>query len=98
METSTLISLAAVIISFIFNFTGYKRSKTTDDKTDASEMTTVIVKLENIDSGVKEIKTDMRVMQNDVKAQNEKLIRIDESLKSAWKRINKMEGSQNETD
>lgn len=98
METSTLISLAAVVISFIFSFTGYKRSKTTDDKSDASEMTTVIVKLENIDSGVKEIKAEMRDIKQDVKAQNEKIIRIDESLKSAWKCINKIEGTQNETD
>ncbi|SHM82030.1 hypothetical protein SAMN02746066_03423 [Anaerosporobacter mobilis DSM 15930] len=91
IDLSTTISILAICISFAFGYATFKRNRSTDDKTDASEMTTVIVKLENIDIGVREIKSDMRAIQNDVKAQNDAIIRLEESLKSAWKRITFLE-------
>lgn len=88
---SLIISFFAVCTSFVLGYATFKRNKTTDDKSEASDMTTVIVKLETINDGVREIKNDMRAIQNDVKAQSETIIRLDESVKSAWKRISFLE-------
>ena len=68
-----------------------KRNKSTDDKKEATEMTTVIVKLENISKDTGEIKKDMKSVKDEVKHNTEKIIRLDESLKSAWKAINRLQ-------
>lgn len=68
-----------------------KRNKSTDDKKEATEMTTVIVKLENISKDTGEIKNDMKSVKDEVKHNTEKIIRLDESLKSAWKAINRLQ-------
>ena len=52
----------------------------------------MIVKLENIGKDTSEIKADIKGVKSDVKKNTEQIIRLDESLKSAWKRINQLEG------
>jgi hypothetical protein len=44
-----------------------KRSQKTDDKKEATELTTVIVKLENISTGISEIKNELGNIKIDVK-------------------------------
>lgn len=60
-------------------------------------MTTVIVKLENIISGITDIKSEIASLKNDQKDDHDRLIRVESSINSAWKRINeisaKVEGS-----
>lgn len=99
VELATLISIVSVgfaILSGVFNM---KRNKTTDDKKEATEMTTVIVKLENISKDTGEIKNDIKSVKDEVKHNSESIIRLDESLKSAWKAINRLqEGADSHVD
>lgn len=67
-------------------------SKTSRDN--ASELTTVIVKLENIGSGIADIKAELNTIKKDQRDDHDKLIRLDESLESAWHRINSIEKQQ----
>lgn len=83
-----VISLAFGIFSGIINM---KRNQKTDDKKDASELTTVIVKLENIGNGIAEIKSEMSNVKNDIKEDRERIIRIEESVKQAHKRLDSIE-------
>lgn len=82
------ISLAFGVYSGIANM---KRNQRTDNQKDASEMTTVIVKLENISAGIAEIKSDFNGMKVEVKELRDRLIITEQSLKSAWKRIEALE-------
>ncbi len=82
------ISLAFAIYSGITNL---KRNKSTDDKNDATEMTTVIVKLENIGTGITEIKAEMNNVKNDIKESRERIIKVEESAKQAHKRLDLFE-------
>ena len=50
VEVSVAISLVSLIVAIIVGVSGMKRTARNDDKKDASELTTVIVKLENIGS------------------------------------------------
>ena len=50
-------------------------------------MTTVIVKLENISSGIRDIKEEINTLKTDQKADHDRLIRVEESLQQAWERI-----------
>lgn len=62
----------------------------TDSRRNTTELTTVIVKLENISSGIKDIKGEIAHMKDDMKDDHDKLIQVETSLSSAWKKINSM--------
>ena len=81
-------SLAFAVYSGIANL---KRNKSNDDKKDATEMTTVIVKLENIGNGITEIKSEMTNVKNDIKENRERIIKVEEGVKQAHKRHDSLE-------
>lgn len=91
IEIALLISGVSLAFGIYQGVSNHKRIQKADAKQDASEMTTVIVKLENICAGIAKIEAKMNSIENDRKEDREKLIRIDESLKAAWKRINIIE-------
>lgn len=61
-----------------------------NSKENTSELTTVIVKLENIGSGISDIKSEIASLKDDQRDDHDKLIKLDASLSSAWKRINEI--------
>lgn len=91
VEVAILISAVSLGFAIYSGVANMKRNKTTDDKKEATEMTTVIVKLEGISRDTSEIKNDLKSVKEDVKHNSEQIIRMDESLKSAWKTINKLQ-------
>lgn len=64
-----------------------KRNKTVDDKKDATELTTVIVKLENIGNDTKDIKNELRSIRNEVGELRERVIVTEQASKSLHKRV-----------
>lgn len=56
-----------------------------------AQQTTVIVKLENICIGINEIKSELNSVKVDLRQNNDKLIRVEESCKQAHKRIDCIE-------
>lgn len=91
VEVAILISAVSLGFAIYSGVANMKRNKTTDDKKEATEMTTVIVKLEGISRDTSEIKNDLKSVKEDVKHNSEQIIRMDESLKSAWRAINKLQ-------
>lgn len=78
------------------------RNSKADTKKDAGQMTEIIVKLNVIDENVKEVKSDMKDNRADVDKVKERLIIVEESTKSAHKRIDGLvyeieKGNLNET-
>lgn len=61
-----------------------------NNKENTSELTTVIVKLENIGNGITDIKSEIASMKDDQKIDHDTLIEVKSSLSSAWKRINEI--------
>ena len=59
-----------------------------NNKENTSELTTVIVKLENIGNGISDIKTEIASMKNDQKEDHDRLIKVESSLASLWKQYN----------
>ena len=68
------LSVAFAVYSGIVN---QKRTGKQDARQDATEMTTVIVKLENIGTGIAEIKAELSDIKNDVKENRERIIRLE---------------------
>jgi peptidoglycan hydrolase CwlO-like protein len=87
IEVALLISIFALAFSIFFGLSTNKRNKTKDDKQDASQLTMVIVKLENIGNGVSEIKQEISSVKEDGRKDRECIIRLEESVKQAHKRM-----------
>lgn len=63
------------------------------NKENTTELTTVIVKLESIGNGVADIKAEIANLKNDQKEDHDKLIKLESSLATAWKRIDEVKGA-----
>lgn len=59
-----------------------------NNKESTTELTTVIVKLENIGNGISDIKAEIANMKNDQKEDHDRLIQVESSLSSLWKQFN----------
>mgnify|MGYP001049299441 CR=1 FL=1 len=91
IEVALLISGVSVAFGIFAGISNLRRNQKLDDKKDATEMTTVIVKLENISIGISEIKNEMANVKNDIKESRERIIKVEESAKQAHKRIDTLE-------
>ena len=91
METSEIISLVSVTIAFIVAVVSIYRNSREDHKQDDSKMTTGIVQLETIKDGIKDIKADVKDIKGEVEVIKERLVAVEQSAKSAHKRIDMIE-------
>lgn len=91
VEVALLISGVSLAFGIYSGISNLKRNQKADAKQDTAELTTVIVKLENIGNGITEIKSEMTNVKNDVKDDRERLIRVEESAKQAHKRLDNIE-------
>lgn len=90
IEVALLISIVSVFFAIFSGVVNMSRNKKQDDKKDAADFTTVLIRLDKISEDTNEIKNDMKSVRADVRHNSEAIIRIDESLKSAWKQINEI--------
>lgn len=91
IEVSLLISVLSVGFAIYMGVSNMKRNKATDDRKEATEMTTVIVKLENISNDTKEIKNELRSVRNEVGELRERVIITEQAAKSLHKRVDSHE-------
>lgn len=83
------------VIALLISAAALWRNLRGDTKQDQSEMTTVIVKLETINENVKEVKTDIKDVKTDMERMKERLTIVEQSVKSAHKRIDDVQEDQN---
>ena len=91
IEVAVLISGISLAFGLFSGISNLKRNQKADDKNEASQLTTVIVKLENISNGITEIKAEMTNVKNDLKETRERIIKVEESAKQAHKRLDTFE-------
>lgn len=90
VELALIISIVSVGFSIYTGVANMKRNNRNDDRNDATQLTTVIVKLENISAGISDIKSDMRNIKDEVKELRDRLIQVEDSTKSAHHRISEL--------
>lgn len=83
IEITQLVSVFSLLIAAF----ALARNLKLDTKSDQTELTTVIVKLETINENIKEVRNDMKDVKNDIDKIRERLIAVEQSVKSAHKRI-----------
>lgn len=99
MAEETVIALLISAVSLVFGiYTGVfsiKRSTRKDERRDASELATVMVKLEDIVEGIGEIKSDIANVKLDIKALTERLIVAEQRIRQADKTIDEIQKRRN---
>jgi hypothetical protein len=88
---ATTIGVICAILGMIIGVLGYKRTATKDMQAETKEGAIMATKLDFISQGVNNIQVKMEAQENKFGAMNEKIIRIEESTKSAHKRIDEFE-------
>lgn len=81
IEIALVISTLSLVFGIYQGVSNLKRNNKQDAKTDSAQLTTVIVKLENIGNDINEIKTDVRDVKADIKDHSERLIRLEQQVK-----------------
>lgn len=87
IDVSILISVISVSIAGFVAVVNWKKGNKTEDKKEATEITTVIVKLENISNDTKDIKNELRNVRNEVGELRERVIVAEQTAKSLHKRV-----------
>ena len=95
IEVALLISGVSLAFGIYQGITNMRRNSKKDDQHDAAQLTTVIVKLENIGIGITEIKNDMRNVKDDMKDINIRLVKTEQQVKVLNKTVFK-DGVSNE--
>ena len=88
INTGVLIALIGCIVGLA----GWLRNHDSDNEKETSNMTTVIVKLENIRGSISDLKLDLKRTAEDLKGIDRRLTVVEESVKQAHNRINEIKG------
>lgn len=90
METISIALICSIIGAGISYFT-FQRNRTNDIRADTREEADTRAKLDYISRGVDDIRVDIKTQDRKINDMNERLIRAEESTKSAHKRIDGLE-------
>jgi septal ring factor EnvC (AmiA/AmiB activator) len=91
IELAILISVVSVVFSIFFGLKNNKRSDTKDIEERVRNDTKINVKLDNISQTTQDIKNEIASMRDDIKSHNDRIIKVEESVKQAHKRLDIME-------
>ena len=87
IEIALLISIVSVAFSIFFGIKNSKRTDTKDIEERVKENTRINVKLDNSTQTTQEIKSEISSMRTEISSHNDRLIKLEESVKSAHYRI-----------
>lgn len=91
IDISIFITILSVLASIFFAYKAFARNKTQDDKTDATQLTTISIKLDNIDNTVRDIKADFKSTRADMQDARERILLLEQEYKTLTTNVIKLE-------
>lgn len=91
IEVAVLISIVSVVFSVFFGLKNNKRSDTKDIEERVKDNTRINMKLDTITSNTTEIKNEVSEMRKEINSHDTRIIKVEESVKSAHHRLNTLE-------
>lgn len=91
IDIALLISIVSVCFSVFFGLKNNKRSDTKDIEERVKENTRINMKLDNIASNTTEIKNEVSEMRKEINLHGDRIIKVEESVKSAHHRLDGLE-------
>ena len=87
MDTATIVSLVIAACALIFTALSFRRTQNQDTSEAATERATLTADVRYIRSSIDEIKLDNRAIKKDIGDLKNKVVEIEQSTKSAHKRL-----------
>ena len=87
-----IITIASVSCAIYFGVRTASRNKTADDKQDATTLAEINTSLSSVKDSLVEIKSDMKGIVTENKEIRDRVVVVEQSCKSAHKRIDRLEG------
>ncbi len=97
IEIPIAISIISALFAIYSVIKSTKRADTSEAEKKAIESATINVKLDQIGADVRDIKYDITAVKKDVQSLTERMIIVEQSTKSAHKRIDGMEEREVQT-
>lgn len=85
------ITIICTIVGAIIGYMSYQKKNQKDIESDASQKTVVATKLDYISKGVDDIRLDIKAQDTKISNVIERLIKVEESTKSAHHRLDTFE-------
>ncbi|MBX8942506.1 hypothetical protein [Lysinibacillus sp. K60] len=95
-QTVALIGIICTVLGAFIGFLTFNRNRDKDVKSEAFKSAVIETKLDNINQSVNSIAVDLRASEQRWNNTDKEVARIDESVKSAHKRIDTLEGKRDE--
>ena len=92
MQAGEIVSIAAMLISFIALILNSRK----DTRADAAQNATIQTKLDSVKAGVDEIRVDLRSMQASLSDHSERLVLVEAKVDNNSNRLDKLEGKHAE--
>lgn len=86
-EIVQILAILSPLAALVFGYFSFNNSRKQNERKEAEEKTTIIIKLENINDTVKDIKSDISSVKSELSDLTERLIKVEASVASAHKRI-----------
>jgi len=86
-----LIAILGVFLSLANTVFNIVKASKKDTKSEAAEMTSLIIKLEVIQDNIKDIKADMASVKNDNRVFRDRTIALEQSDRATQRRLEKLE-------
>lgn len=93
---SVEISILVGVLGLLFAIFGYVLNRDRDKKNETKNEAKLEARLEYISKGIDDIRIDIKANKEQMAIFGERLTRVEESTKSAHKRIDKLEGKVDE--
>lgn len=90
MPIETIISLVVAVAALLFTAASFKRTQHKDTAENATETATMTADIRYIRSSVDDIKLENKAIQRDIRGMSERLVKVEESTKSAHNRIDEL--------
>lgn len=104
MPVAIIISIISVtfsiffgVVSLVLNIKNNRRTDNSDLEDRVRENTRINMKLDTISSNTKEIKDEVVEMRKELNSHDNRIIKVEESVKSLHHRIDEMEARLNES-
>ena len=86
-ELIQVLAILSPLAALIFGYFSFNNARKKNEKDEASQMTTVLIKLENIGENVKDIKNDLYSVKQDLSSLAERLAKAEAKVDSAHRRL-----------
>ncbi len=85
------VGLAGAVCAIVFGLINNRRAGDTHTRDDATRLARIECKLDNVNTGVQDMRVEVRTHGKQIEDHASRIARCEESVKSAHKRLDKME-------